>query len=114
MQVSKVVSDFRRIYGWLEDEESKDIFLNRLNFLLTGEFHYMRYIVERYVPDLAILNDTEIPNLLLKIPQDRPFILYGVGEGAYATFHYFENDGRLKGFCDSDEKNGRMGSEDIR
>lgn len=104
MQVSKVVSDFRRIYGWLEDEESKDIYLNRLNFLLTGEYRYMRYIVDRYVPDLAILNDTEVPNLLARIPKDRSFILYGVGEGAQATFHYFENDERLKCFCDSDEK----------
>lgn len=102
MQDMKVLRDLRRIYSWLEDEQSKDIYLNRLNFLITGEYRYIRNIVSRYVPDLAILNDTEIPNLLSQIPQDRPFILYGVGEGARATFHYFENDGRLKGFCDSD------------
>ncbi len=109
MQVSKGVPDFRRIYGWLEDEESKDIYLNRLNFLITGEYKYMRNVVSRYVPDLAILNDTEIPKLLSKIPQDRSFILYGVGEGARATFHYFENDKRFKCFCDSDEKKRKNG-----
>lgn len=109
MQISKIIYDFRKIYGWLEDEESKDIYLNRLNFLLTGEYRYMRYIVDRYVPDLAVLNDTEVPNLLARIPKDRPFILYGVGEGARATFHYFENDKRLKCFCDSDEKKQKNG-----
>lgn len=109
MQTLKGISDFRRIYGWLEDEESKDIYLNRLNFLITGEFKYIRRIVERYLPELAALNDTEVPNLLAKIPADRPFVLYGVGEGAHATFHYFENDKRLKGFCDSDEKRRKNG-----
>lgn len=104
MQDIKIFRDLRKIYSWLEDEESKDIYLNRLNFLITGDYCYIRNIVSRYVPDLAILNDTEIPNLLSKIPQDRPFILYGVGEGARATFYYFENDARLKGFCDSDER----------
>ncbi len=102
--MSEIVYDFHRIYSWLEDEESKDIYLNRLNFLITGDYWYIRNIVSRYVPDLAILNDTEIPKLLSQIPQDAPFILYGVGEGARATFHYFENDARLKGFCDSDER----------
>lgn len=107
--MSEIVYDFHRIYSWLEDEESKDIYLNRLNFLITGDYWYIRKIVSRYVPDLAILNDTEIPRLLSQIPQDVPFVLYGVGEGARATFHYFENDARLKGFCDSDEKKQKNG-----
>lgn len=107
--MDKVVYDFRRIYSWLEDEESKDIYLNRLNFLITGDYQYMRNIISRYIPELAILNDTEIPKLLSNIPQDLPFILYGVGEGARATFHYFENDKRFKCFCDSDEKKQKNG-----
>lgn len=107
--MAEIVYDFRKIYNRLEDEESKDIYLNRLNFLITGEYQYMRNIIGRYVPDLAILNDTEIPKLLSEIPKDLPFILYGVGEGARATFHYFENDGRFKGFCDSDEKKQKNG-----
>lgn len=107
--MSEIVLDFYKIYNWLEDEESKDIYLNRLNFLITGDYRYMRNIVNRYVPDLAVLNDEEIPGLLSRIPQDAPFILYGVGEGARATFHYFENDGRLKGFCDSNEKKQKNG-----
>lgn len=108
--MNEIIGELRKIYGWLEDEESKDIFLKRLNFLITEDYRFMRDIVCRYVPDLAMLNE-EVPNLLLRVPQDKPFILYGVGEGARATFLYFENDSRLKCFCDSDE---RKRKEDFR
>lgn len=107
--MSERIQDLYRIYNWLEDEESRDVYLSRLNFLITEDFRYMSNMISRYIPDLAILNDTEIPTLLSRIPQDMPFILYGVGESARITFHYFENDRRLKGFCDSDEKKQKNG-----
>lgn len=109
---AKMMNDLKGIYEMLEDEESKDIFMNRMDFLISGEHKYMRYIVDTYVPDMAALNNKAIPELLSLLPEDRPIILYGAGADAKMNLHYFEDDLRFKGFCDGDidkQKNGVAG-----
>lgn len=97
-----IIEKLRQVYDWLEDGESKDIYLNRLNFLISGDYKYLRYVIAKYVPNLAALNDKAIPELLEKLPPDKDIILYGAGEDAKANLHYFLKDLRFKGFCDKD------------
>ncbi|MCI8512374.1 MAG: FkbM family methyltransferase [Lachnospiraceae bacterium] len=90
------------VYNLLEDAESKDIYLNRLNFLITKDYRYIRHIIETHVPGLTTLNQSSILNLLSFLPKDKPILLYGAGEDAKANLHYFEKDARFSGFCDRD------------
>lgn len=41
------MSDLRMIYDWLCDEESKEIFINRVNFLITKDYRYMHNIINK-------------------------------------------------------------------
>lgn len=95
-----VMNEFRKIYEWLCDEESKEIFINRVNFLISNDYMYMHNIINKYAPDMAILNNTEIPKLLFNLDADKDIILYGAGEDARANLCYFVDDKRFKGFCD--------------
>ena len=105
---------FQQIYSWLEDEESKYIYLNRLNFIISHDYTYMRNIINKYVPDMAALNDRVIPKLLKEIPKEQKFILYGAGEDARANLCYFINDERFLGFCDRDTQKQITGVDGVR
>lgn len=107
----EVFKKYREVYNALEDEESKDIYLNRLNFLISDDYKYMRHVIDNYVPELAALNNKAIPDLIATLPEEKPIILYGAGEDAKANLHYFEEDSRFKGFCDRDTKKQRDGFE---
>ncbi len=98
-----ILKSYKQIYGWLYDDESKEIYLNRLNFLISNDYRYMHKIISKYVLDMAALNDKEIPELLDKLPSDKDIVLYGAGEDARANLCYFVNDSRFKGFCDKNE-----------
>lgn len=108
---NELILRLKEIYRLLEDEQSRDIYLNRLNFLITGDYSYIRYIVEKYVPELEPLNGKAVSNLLNSLSSDCPIILYGAGEDARSNLHYFKGDSRIKGFCDRDERKQKEGCE---
>lgn len=103
------MSDLRMIYDWLCDEESKEIFINRVNFLITKDYRYMHNIINKYVPDMAELNNNEIPKLLSELDSDKDIFLYGAGEDARANLYYFVDDERFKGFCDRSIEKQKVG-----
>lgn len=107
--ITDAIKQLFSIYNWLEDEQSKEIYLNKLNFLVTGNYEYMHKIISKYVPDMAALNEKAIPELIALLPQDRDIVLYGAGEDARANLHYFVNDPRLKCFCDQNINKQKMG-----
>lgn len=100
-----------QIYSMLEDKESKEIYMNRLSMLITDNFDYMRDVIERYTPQLAALNNREIPKLLSSLPKEKPIMLYGAGNDAKANLHFFINDARFIGFCDKNENKQKNGFE---
>ena len=62
--ITDAIKQLFSIYNWLEDEQSKEIYLNKLNFLVTGNYEYMHKIISKYVPDMAALNEKAIPELM--------------------------------------------------
>ena len=84
-EITELMKEFMKIYNMLEDEESKDIYLCRLNFLISKDYRYIRKMIDRYVPNLAALNNKAIPDLLATLPPNVPIILYGAGEDAKAN-----------------------------
>lgn len=111
MMNNELILKLKEVYELLEDEQSKDIYLNRLNYLITGDYSYISHIVERYVPELEPLNGKAISSLLTSLDDDRPIFLYGAGEDARANLHYFQGDARIKGFCDRDKNKQKEGCE---
>lgn len=110
-EITELMKEFMEIYNMLEDEESKDIYLCRLNFLISKDYRYIRKMIDRYVPNLAALNNKAIPDLLATLPSNVPIILYGAGEDAKANLCFFKNDSRFAGFCDRDIDKQRDGFE---
>lgn len=100
-KLSSAVAAFAKIYDMLEDDISKDIYLNRLNYLITGDRKYMKYIIETYLPHLCVNGvNAQVPDLLAALPKDKKIILYGAGALAEAVLNDFEKDPRFAGFCD--------------
>ena len=93
------ISQVKQIYQMLEDEESKFIYLNRLNYLISGDTKYMDKIVETYLPELPVWKGED--QFLAELPPDRPLVLFGAGSTGRRVLPIFQKDRRLIGFCSS-------------
>lgn len=103
---TEVMNRFQQIYAMLEDDESRDIYLNRLNYLISGDFGYMKQIIDKYVSGS---NNITAEEWVSALPSERSIILYGAGYDALMCLPYFEKDQRFIGFCDKDEEKQRRG-----
>ncbi len=98
------MTDLKKIYSMMMDEESKYVYINRLNYLVTGNYHYMANIVEKYLPNLTVMKGGGISSLLKELPEEKKIIVYGAGANAKKTIKFWRNDARFIGFCDRDEQ----------
>ncbi len=94
-----LIDKYRQVYQMLEDKESRDIYLNRLNWLISGDDQYIANIVNNYLPTMVPRCGRTIDDLRKLIPSDRKIILYGAGQEAAYTVHFWKNDERFIGFC---------------
>lgn len=104
--------EMQRVYQMLSDEESRFTWLNRMNYLVTGDFAYMKTIIDTYLPELQVLTSSTAKDVLSKIPQERGFVVFGAGDTGMAFLPYFKEDKRFRGFCSSrigKQKNGFCG-----
>lgn len=105
---SKMFNDARLIYNKMADEESKDIFRNRLLFSVTNDWKYARNIVEKYVrgyysDKIFTGMDENIKEMHLNTKGK--YIIYGAGMFGSQVFHILQRDGvEVIAFCDSDSK----------
>lgn len=115
MEIRGGVQDIIEIYNMLEDEQSKEIYLNRLNWLISGNVKYIDDIVASYMPWLPphrvniLRHAAEIRDSL---PKDRKFVLYGAGAIGKEVLPIYRTDRRLIGFCSqakAQQENGYLG-----
>ena len=104
-----MVDEIRQVYQMLEDEQSKEIYLARLNYLVSGDFKFLRTIIEKYMPQLPVWNGLTPFGFIHSLPKDRKIILYGAGQDAKNYLPYWEKDERFIGFCDRDIEKQRSG-----
>ena len=45
-EMHNLLCDYQKVYQMLEDEESRDIYLNRLNAMISGDYRYIAHIVK--------------------------------------------------------------------
>lgn len=106
------LQEYADVYRMLEDDESKDIYLNRLNYLISGNLSYIKKIVTAYLPNLTPLKGKTIADLRDSMPKDRKIVLYGAGVIGKECLRYWACDDRFVGFCSgtkSKQKTGYLG-----
>lgn len=104
-----MVDEIRQVYQMLEDEQSKEIYLARLNYLVTGNFRPLEMMIEKYMPQLIVPYNMAVSDLIHSLPKDRKVLLYGAGADGRLHLHHFKNDKRFIGFCDRDIEKQKVG-----
>lgn len=110
--MDRTLDNVLTVYNLLEDEQSRDIFLKRLNYNITKDFKYIRDIVTAYAPQLVTWDGRSFPDLITSLPKDREFVLYGAGADAAMLLEHCVKDTRFVGFCAATkekQKNGYLG-----
>lgn len=97
------LTSMQQVYHLLADQESRDIYIHRLNYLITEDYKYLQHIIDNSVPELQKSQQKRMLKFIDALPSHRPIILYGAGSDGIEILHYFENDARFIGFCDQDE-----------
>lgn len=56
MQSAELLGSLGDVYAMLEDSLSRELYLNRLNWLVTGDFTYIEHIVRKSHPEIPVWN----------------------------------------------------------
>lgn len=102
MNESALLKSIRNIYEALEDKMSKELYINRLNWLITGDYHYVEQIVKKSHPDVPVWNCQDEREFLKKLPDDTKIIFYGAGNFAKRLLPYLDDKKETIVFCDQD------------
>lgn len=100
---------YRKVYNLLEDEESRDIYLDRLNFLISYKSEYMNRILSKYTSDFAPMNRVTFADILRTMPKGEDIILYGAGEFPRVSIDEWQWDKRIVGFCSNNQEKQKSG-----
>lgn len=107
------ISELRKIYGYLSDEESREIFKLRMEYLITGDYHPIETICQKYLPTLQSGPLYSVDEII-KMSGERHIVCYGAGGDAsfYADYWKGFEQGKIVAFCDRSEvlqKTGFLG-----
>lgn len=106
------LENYRKVYQLLQDDQSRDIYLDTLNFLISYKSDYINRLLYKYSPKFAPMNRITFADLLLAMPKDEKIILYGAGEYPRAFAYEWRWDERIIGFCCNNvdkQRNGYLG-----
>lgn len=104
--------EYRKVFQMLEDEASREIYLHRLNYMISGDYKYIREIVTKYLPELCPLDGRTMEDLKASLPRNRKIVFYGAGSYGKEMLPYWKEDDRFLGFCShtkSKQRDGYMG-----
>lgn len=110
-----------KVYQMMEDQESKEIFMNRLAFDISGKGGnpyilaiMSSYFLHQYPKGFRASGFLDsLKEISAKVPENRKFVLYGAGSDGKDLFQYFaKSDPRFIGFCSetkAKQENGYLG-----
>ncbi len=102
MNASAFLKNIRDIYEAFEDSLSKELYINRLNWLITGDYRYIERIVKKSHPDVPIWNGQDECGFLQKLPSGQNIVFYGAGSFAKRLLPYLDDRMENVMFCDRD------------
>ena len=112
--IMQALETIRSIYQMLEDDESREIYINRVAYYMTDNIAYLEKIVNTYTrlilysSDGIFLNDG-VSRLLKVLPEGRKAILYGAGRDGAELLRRLKGDARFIGFCSSTKEKQKSG-----
>lgn len=105
----EIIEKYQKVYQMLEDDESKFTWINRLNYLISGDMRFMQRIIDTYLPELPLYGSRTLDDILAMIPEGRKFILFGAGQQGKAILPHVAGDKRFYGFCSSTAEKQKEG-----
>ncbi len=96
-----IFENYTKVYQMLEDEESKFIWINRLNYLISNDIQFIHKIVSKYLPHISAQVGRVVKDTLSKMPIEKNFVLFGAGRQGAEILPHVKNDPRFQGFCSS-------------
>ena len=107
--MKNLLEDYRQVYQMLEDEESRFVYLNRLNYLISDNPHFIGNILHRYLPEFTFSGELAMKSILERLSPDRQIVLFGARYTGHGALSYLRDDPRLIGFCSSNKKKQQDG-----
>ena len=106
-KMETILDNYQKIYSMLEDDLSKDIFLNRLCYLISNDFRF----IKRIIPPSLVCGEHYIfwDEVLSEIPATSKIVLYGAGDYSKDYFPEWSKDKRIIGFCSNNKKKQETG-----
>lgn len=101
--------NIKDIYGMFEDDLSRELYLNRLNWLVTGDYRYVEQIVKKSHPTFPIWNRQDEKEFMKKLPNDENIIFYGAGSFAKRLIPHMHGKRNNLIFCDRDARKQKEG-----
>jgi methyltransferase, fkbM family len=112
---NEIVLDIKKFYMRLQDEESQDIFLNMLNYYLSGNLKHIYNRKRSYENSDARDSETSLYHFIynynnISSEEKETIIVYGVSDFNEGAAQYLQSiDINIKYFCDySEEKQKRL------
>ena len=84
----------KKIYDMLSDDISKQLYLLRMNFLISGDYSFVDRYVSLCHPDYPLLDRSETPNLMDGIPDEANVLFWGTGRFAEKVIPLLSNEKR--------------------
>lgn len=115
--IKNALETIKKVYQMLEDDESRELYANRLAYYITNDNIYLEKIVSTYtriimLSQLGTFSDAGIAKLLKVLPEGRKAVLFGAGKDGGDLLNRLNNDPRFIGFSSSTkekQKNGYWG-----
>lgn len=113
--ISESFDNYQKVYNMLEDNVSRDTYMSLLDFLISGDYKYLKSLLIQHYPNMPPLCGQTIPELLTELSQDRGIVLYGTGGGrAHRFFLTLKVIGVLLDFAATMKQSRKMVCWDIR
>lgn len=106
----EAINELRKVYEVLSDEESREIFRLRMEYLLTGDYRSIEAITRKYLPTLST-SPYYTPDEIVKMAGEKDIVIYAAGGDLVFYKDYWDGfpKGRIVAFCDKNENMQKLG-----
>lgn len=101
MPEQEVMQNFKEIYAMLKDDLSRELYVNRLAWLVTGDFGYVEKIVKKSHPNMPVWKRGNEEDFILDLPPEKGIVCYGAGSFAKRMLPYMQKHFKQIVFCDA-------------
>lgn len=109
MDSVNAIQSINAIYNMFEDELSKELYLARLNWLMTGDYKYVKEIVTKAHPDMPVWNRQDESDFIHILSVGKKVVFYGAGSFSERIIPYLQNKELDIVFCDKNVEKQKVG-----